>query len=152
MARESVWVPETRFGSWFVRTDVWIKYVLAKSFIGFDALFNSKQRFSRILDIGCGAGTAFGLIETHYAPQSLMGIDIDPSLVRRAQEAALRCRCAAEARVGDAAHLELPDTSIDMIICHQTLHHLPNQIAAVRELYRVLRPGGVLLCAESCRC
>ena len=145
-------VPETSVGKWFVRTDLWVQQVLAVSFLEFDALFDSKQRFSRILDIGCGEGTAFALIEKHLRPQTLIGIDIDARAVRCAQDAARKCGCRAEVLVGDAASLELPDSSMDLIVCHQTLHHLSNQIGAVRELHRVLRPGGVLLCAESCRC
>jgi len=152
MTATDVLVPETNFGKWFVRTDMWVQRVLAVSFLEFDGLFDSKQRFSRILDIGCGEGTAFALIEKHLRPQMLIGIDIDARAVRRAQDAARKCGCRAEVRVGDAARLELPDSSMDLIVCHQTLHHLTNQRAAVRELYRVLVPGGVLLCAESCRC
>ena len=152
MSAADVLVPETSFGKWFVRTDLWVQRVLAVSFLEFDALFDSKQRFSRILDIGCGEGTAFALIEKHLRPQTLIGIDIDARAVRCAQDAARKCGCRAEVLVGDAASLELPDSSMDLIVCHQTLHHLSNQIGAVRELHRVLRPGGVLLCAESCRC
>ena len=151
MTTSKAWVPETRFGKWFLRTDMWTHHVVAISLIELKCLFDAERPFSRILDIGCGEGPAFSLLERHFNPQSLIGIDIDQGLVRRAALAASRCRCNAEAHVGDAARLDLPDSSVDMIFCHQTLHHLPNQIEAVRELYRVLKPGGVLLCAESCR-
>ena len=43
----------------------------------------------------------------------------------------------------------MPDASFDMLFCHQTFHHIADQESAIREFYRVLRPGGVLLFAES---
>jgi ubiquinone/menaquinone biosynthesis C-methylase UbiE len=52
---------------------------------------------------------------------------------------------------GDAAALDLPDGSVDLLFCHQTFHHLTRQEQALSEFYRVLRPGGVLLFAESTR-
>jgi ubiquinone/menaquinone biosynthesis C-methylase UbiE len=53
-----------------------------------------------------------------------------------------------------AAHAEripLPDASVDMVLCHQTLHHIVDQAAALAEVFRVLKPGGLLLLAESTR-
>jgi SAM-dependent methyltransferase len=45
----------------------------------------------------------------------------------------------------------MPDASVDAILCHQLIHHVANQQGALRELYRVLAPGGVLFLAESCQ-
>ncbi|HEX9448947.1 MAG TPA: methyltransferase domain-containing protein, partial [Dongiaceae bacterium] len=45
----------------------------------------------------------------------------------------------------------LADASVDMIFCHQTFHHLVEQEAALAEFIRILRPGGLLLFAESTR-
>ena len=45
--------------------------------------------------------------------------------------------------------IELPDNSVDMLLCHQTFHHLIYQVEAINEFYRILKPGGVLLFAES---
>ena len=42
-------------------------------------------------------------------------------------------------------------SSVDVVLCHQVLHHVPDQRAVLAELHRVLRPDGVLLVAESCR-
>jgi ubiquinone/menaquinone biosynthesis C-methylase UbiE len=64
-----------------------------------------------------------------------------------AREAGVRAefvRCSASA-------LQLPDDSVDLLFCHQTFHHLIDQEAAIREFHRVLKPGGVLLFAESTR-
>jgi ubiquinone/menaquinone biosynthesis C-methylase UbiE len=67
-------------------------------------------------------------------------------------------RAAAEAegmpvdlRRGDLSALELADGSVDVLFCHQTFHHLTRQRQALAEFYRVLKPGGLLLFAESTR-
>jgi len=45
----------------------------------------------------------------------------------------------------------LEDNSVDLLFCHQTFHHLIEQEAAIQEFFRVLKPGGILLFAESTR-
>lgn len=50
---------------------------------------------------------------------------------------------------GDCASLPLGDASADIVFCHQTFHHLVEQERALAEFRRVLKPGGVLLFAES---
>ena len=44
----------------------------------------------------------------------------------------------------------LPDESVDGVLCHQLIHHVANQQGALRELHRVLKPGGYLFLSESC--
>jgi ubiquinone/menaquinone biosynthesis C-methylase UbiE len=48
-----------------------------------------------------------------------------------------------------SSRIELGDSSVDMLFCHQTFHHLIYQDEAIQEYFRVLKPGGVLLFAES---
>lgn len=55
-------------------------------------------------------------------------------------------------RAGSATRIPLPDCSADVVLCHQVLHHLIPQADALAEVRRVLRPGGLLLLSESCRC
>lgn len=45
--------------------------------------------------------------------------------------------------------MTLEDDSVDLLFCHQTFHHLIEQEEAIQEFFRVLKPGGVLLFAES---
>jgi ubiquinone/menaquinone biosynthesis C-methylase UbiE len=56
-----------------------------------------------------------------------------------------------EIRRGDLSALDLPPESVDIVFCHQTFHHLPRQEQALAEFHRVLKPGGLLLFAESTR-
>src|SRR6202012_6207809 len=58
---------------------------------------------------------------------------------------------AAEVVAADSSALPLPDASVDLVFCHQTFHHLVDQDAALAEFFRVLKPGGTLLFAESTR-
>jgi SAM-dependent methyltransferase len=145
------WVPETLFGTWFLSTDMWRRHVLPPAIDELARLIGPAGRPSRILDVGCGQGHALPLLAKRFSPDALVGIDVDPELIARAPAAAMACGCAVEILIGEATRLDLPDRSVDMVFCHQTMHHLRNQEAAAREFFRVLKPGGVLLFAESCR-
>ena len=146
-------VRETRFGRWFLGSSIWLQYVLAQAVAELDSLLGAgPRRFASVLDVGCGHGLAFRLLEQRFRPEVMLGVDVDPAMVERARRAAGGCACRVDASVGDVTGLELPDACLDMVFCHQTLHHVADQERALREIHRVLRPGGVLLLAESCRC
>ena len=71
--------------------------------------------------------------------------------VRRARERVSRESLPVDLSLGDVSALGLPDCSVDLVFCHQTFHHLTRQRTALREFYRVLKPGGLFLFAESTR-
>jgi SAM-dependent methyltransferase len=145
-------VPETRFGTWFQGTRVWSRYVLGHALTELVGLLaRPGVRFARVLDVGCGGGLAFRALDGLFHPEVIIGVDADPGLVGHAERAASGCACRVELHVGDVTKLGLPDASIDLALCHQTLHHVSDQVGALAELHRVIRPGGVLLLAESCR-
>lgn len=130
---------------------MWRRHVLPEAVVDLRFLLDDSVRTGRLLDIGCGQGHSFRLIDRLFRPDSLLGIDIDPELVDAGKTLAARCSCPAEIRLGDATSLDLPDASFDTIFCHQAFHHLAEQEAAAAEFLRVLVPGGRLLFAESCR-
>jgi SAM-dependent methyltransferase len=145
-------VPETRFGVWFQDTSIWFRHVLLEGFAELERLLaRPGECFARILDVGCGRGRAFRMLEDRFRPDFIVGIDADPRAIEHAVREAAGCSCRIEPRVADVTGLELPDASMDLVFCHQTLHHVRNQVGALGELHRVLVPGGVLLLAESCR-
>lgn len=145
------WVPETRFGHWFLGTSVWSRYVVEAAMSELVAMLPAGARKpERILDVGSGPGVSLPLLERHFSPRSIIGIDIDPLEIARSRRAATQCRCPVEIRRADAKALPFPDESIDLVLCHQLLHHVVEQEAVLRELYRVLAPGGLILVAESC--
>lgn len=145
------WVKETRIGTWFLRTRMWRRHVLPGTIVDLRRLLGESCRLGRVLDVGCGEGFAFPFIDRYFAPDWLLGIDIDPRLVERGRSLAARCTCEAEVRAGSATRIDLPDGSMDTVFCHQSFHHFADQQAAAREFFRVLVPGGRLLFMESCR-
>ncbi len=146
------WVPETRFGRWFLGTNVWSRYVVEVALNDMFALLPPEARHPRrIVDAGSGPGVSLPILDRLFSPESIIGMDINPQEVVRSRDQAKNCRCPVAVRLGDATALDLPDDSVDMVLCHQLLHHVVQQEKVLRELYRVLAPGGVLLVAESCR-
>src|SRR5581483_9101184 len=146
------WVPETRFGRWFLGTPVWERYVVEAAIGQFvQALPRPTPRPRRILDAGSGPGVSLPLLDTAFQPDEIIAIDANPAEVVRSRRQAARCRCPVTVQCGDAAALPLADESVDLVLCHQLLHHAVRQAAVLQEFHRVLAPGGLLLVAESCR-
>ena len=143
---------ETRFGRWFLSAKTWFRYVLTEAVKDFKYLLgDDAPRSSRVLDIGCGQGLSFTLLEQYFNPRIIIGADIDNTLLKNAESAATLCQCEIQLRHETVFKLSFPDESFDMIFCHQLLHHVSNQTEALQELYRVLAAGGVMLISESCK-
>jgi SAM-dependent methyltransferase len=146
------YVPETAFGVWFQRSGTWSRYVVSDAVDELASLLPAgRDAPARVLDIGCGEGVAFDMLQRTFGAQSIVGIDIDPESVRRAGEAATRVGGNIEVRLADGARLPVADSAFDLVFCHQVLHHANDPSAVLRECRRVLAPGGRLLVAESCR-
>ncbi|WP_223530829.1 class I SAM-dependent methyltransferase [Pseudomonas sp. GL-R-19] len=144
------YVEETRFGLWFLRSQIWQHYVLREAINDLRGLFSDTPPADPVLlDAGCGQGKSFPLLRQAFAPARLIGVDADPQSLNQSREEAVRQGMAVELIGSDCASLKLPDASIDLLFCHQTFHHLVEQEQALAEFYRVLKPGGYLLFAES---
>lgn len=150
----TAWVRETRFGRWFLGTEIWRRYVLAEALGTLAGMAGARVGGGdHILDIGCGEAAAAPLLDARFRPRCITGVDIDAALLARG-----RIRAAAEPTAaplalveGCATRIPLADGSVDLVFCHQLLHHMYAQREALAEMHRVLRPGGLLLLAESCR-
>ncbi|MBV8463430.1 MAG: methyltransferase domain-containing protein [Acidimicrobiales bacterium] len=103
-----------------------------------------------LLDVGCGPGTITADLALLVAPGQVVGVDAAPDVVARAQDHARELGLAnVRFGVGDLFALGYPDASFDVIHLHQVLQHLADPAAALLELRRVLRPGGVLAARDS---
>lgn len=101
----------------------------------------------RVLDVGCGPGTAV----RHAARHATAAIGVDPSpialgLARRISR--LRHVANVEWLVGSAELLPLADASVTAVWALHSLHHWDDEQEGMREAHRVLAPGGRLLLAE----
>src|SRR5690349_1520936 len=102
-----------------------------------------------LLDVGCGPGTITVDLARRVAPGRTLGIDRASEVLEQARAHALARGVEIELRTGDVYALDLPDASFDVIHLHQVLQHLTDPVRALRELRRVLRPGGVLAARDS---
>ncbi|WP_312936813.1 class I SAM-dependent methyltransferase, partial [Pseudomonas sp.] len=144
------YVEETRFGFWFLRSHTWQHHVLRVAIDDLHSLFDTPLPAAPVLlDVGCGQGKSFQHLQRVFAPSQLMGTDADPHSLKLSAEEAARLGLAVELRGSDCAQLQFADASVDLVFCHQTFHHLVEQEQALAEFYRVLKPGGYLLFAES---
>jgi SAM-dependent methyltransferase len=103
----------------------------------------------RVLEVGCGRGVGARLILKAFGPARVDGIDIDPDMIRRAGRRvtpALSSRLGF--RVADAERLPFPDRSMDGVFNFGIIHHLEDWRSGIREIARVLKPGGVFCFEE----
>jgi SAM-dependent methyltransferase len=99
---------------------------------------------ARILEAGCGNGHGLTLLQAAFAPRRLVGFDLMPEQIERARARGL----PAELAVGDITAIDHPAGGFDAVFVFGILHHVPAWRQALRELARVLAPGGVLLVEE----
>lgn len=104
----------------------------------------------RVLDFGCGPGTiSVGLAEAVGADGEVHGVDIEPSQIEIARAAAKAGgHDNATFRAGDVTDMPFADGYFDAAHCHTLLNHVPDTRAALAEVRRVLKPGGLLGCRE----
>ena len=95
----------------------------------------------RIVDVGCGDGSATHLVRNLDARNTVIGVDWSATALAQA-----RARGLLVIQGGvDTSGLPLPDGCADIVIMSELIEHLVDTDAAVDEVRRVLRPGGVLL-------
>jgi ubiquinone/menaquinone biosynthesis C-methylase UbiE len=111
----------------------------------------------RVLDVACGTGlVAFAAAAAVGPGGDVMGVDLSGRMIESAGLRARECNIANTrfARM-DAERLDLPDAGFDVVLCALGLMYMPHPEQALREMRRVLRPGGrivLVVWGERARC
>ena len=116
------------------------RYALEPYIHDFAAFSEGKDR--DVLEIGVGMGADHGEW-ARSQPRSLVGIDLSKRAVEHTRRRLALYGLQSEVFVGDAERLPFNDASFDIVYSWGVLHHSPNTVEAVNEVFRVLRPNGV---------
>lgn len=100
----------------------------------------SKWRDQRVLEIGVGLGADHQ--QFVEAGAIVTGIDLTPRAIELTERRLAAFDLPADLRVGNVERMELPDDEFDLVYSWGVIHHSPNTRQAVREIHRVLKPGG----------
>jgi ubiquinone/menaquinone biosynthesis C-methylase UbiE len=104
----------------------------------------------RVLEIGCGAGAALGVLADRFPGVRFAGIDREARQIDFAREQlAARGVAAPDLRVGDAAALPWPEGTFDHVFLMWFIEHLQDPLPILRQAWRVLRPGGTIAATET---
>lgn len=91
------------------------------------------------LDVGCSAGTMTVVISPLFG--RTLGLEYDEAALMAVEP---EYRRQIDFLRGDAMSLPLPNDSVDAVICAQVYEHVPNDVQLFGEIYRVLKPGGMV--------
>jgi MPBQ/MSBQ methyltransferase len=102
------------------------------------------KKQGRILDVACGLGATTRYLLKYYRPANVTGINIGEKQLQICRKNAPGCTFLRM----DATELDFRDNSFDSIICVEAAFHFDTREKFVREVYRVLKPGGYLVLSD----
>jgi ubiquinone/menaquinone biosynthesis C-methylase UbiE len=104
---------------------------------------------SVVLEVGCGRGAGAALIRKEFQPAVLQAMDLDLEMLRRGRTYLPdRERKGISFYVADVLRIPAGSESLDAVFGFGVLHHVPDWESALREIVRVLKPGGVYYLEE----
>lgn len=145
------YIPALRFSAltpWYDRVVAWTTRdaALKERLVELVALRSGEQ----LLDLGCGTGTFMLALAGRGPDAELTGVDADRAILALAAAKTQAAGVTARLIPGRSEALALADASFDVAVSSLFFHHLQpdEKRQTVRELYRVLRPGGRLIVAD----
>jgi SAM-dependent methyltransferase len=131
--------------------DTWLDGVPEASIASFAGTGNpfsmgELPRGARVVDVGCGAGIDSFIAARMVGPSGMViGVDMTPAMLEKAKASATAGGFDnVEFRAGYGESLPVEDEWADVVISNGVLNLMPDKVAALREMARVLRPGGRL--------
>lgn len=100
------------------------------------------------LEVAIGTGLNLPHYPAAVRDGHLTGVEWSPGMLAVARRRAAGLGADVDLRLGDAQHLDLPDDAYDTVVCTFSLCAIPDHRAALGEMVRVLRPGGLLVLAD----
>jgi ubiquinone/menaquinone biosynthesis C-methylase UbiE len=110
-----------------------------------------RDRPARILDVGCGTGVFATRLLGALPRVEVYGVDLVPEMIQKGRSRWRLHPSHLFPVQGDSERLPFPTGSFDIVTCANSFHHYPCQDRAVREMRRVLRPGGRLMIIDGYR-
>ena len=101
----------------------------------------------RLLDVGCGTGVLLDAVVRTAAGVSIVGIDVTPEMLRLARR---RLGCSVPLVTADVERLSFAAATFDVAVSSSSFHYWPHPAAGLKEIARVLRPGGALVITDWC--
>jgi len=97
-----------------------------------------------IVDVGCGTGRLLRKARERWPHSQLVGVDPAECMVKKARQ----MMPDSVFMVGPAESIPLPDASVDLVFSTTSFHHWSDQVQGIREVRRILRPGGRFFLAD----
>lgn len=110
----------------------------------------SPRSFNHVLDVGCGTGWAVLHISQILTEGRACGIDISPAMIQKARANAAGLE-NIEFKVGGAENIPYDNEQYDLVMSTSSFHHYPDPVRALREFWRILKPGGNAYILDTCR-
>ena len=95
-----------------------------------------------VLDVGCGTGELEAVLAAKYPQATFTGIDLEETHLDRARAKNAKFGSRVQFQTGDALAIPFSDNSFDFVVCRHLLQAVPNAPQVLREIRRVLKPGG----------
>ncbi|HJH54464.1 MAG TPA: class I SAM-dependent methyltransferase, partial [Brachyspira hyodysenteriae] len=102
--------------------------------------------YNKLLDIGSGTGYLINKLKKYKATAEFYGLDLSEEMINISKSKNIK---DAEFILGSANKLPFNDNTFDIVTCIQSFHHYPYPDEAMKEVYRVLKKGGIYILSDT---